>query len=583
MIKQKKQGKRACTLPTVNLRKHGLCAALLLSLGWGPSMPAKAQTAPDTTTPAADSPAPPPSSADIPVATPPALAVPAVDGPSVTAPATDSPAASTPAASTSAASTSAASTPAASTPAASTPAASTSTTSTPTASTPATSTPVASTPVASAPSAASPTATTPSASKSTTTPAAVTTPTAAKPAAAMAPAAAAPVTAAPVTAAPVTAPPAPVVVASPVTMAAAAVAPVAPVLGRQIQRPSGADMTEVVTALGRLPNAASVRRAASQTLPSNLSANAIRGSMASLNRVIATRTDSSKGGSGLSSGETASDRQVWLMPFGSRTNQGDRDGESGFSASTAGLATGADMALESARVGLSFAYAQTSASGNTALAGSGTHSRIESHMLALYGSVPLEALSLTWQADVGHHGNRLSRELQFGGLRRVAGSLYHSWAMHLGSNLSFTLPLNEEMSLVPSLQLDFTRLQSPSYAESGAGDLSLRVQDRRSEALLLGPAARLNFAPTSSSLLSTYVGASYDLINGRDDLVATYAGTPGQSFSMPGPSHSPWLVKAGVSYRFTPVEAAQISLRFDAEGRSGFINQSAAVKASWRF
>jgi subtilase-type serine protease len=370
--------------------------------------------------------------------------------------------------------------------------------------------------------------------------------------------------------------------------AATAAARVAPVLDRQIRQPSTADMVQVVTALGRMPDPESLLRAVSQTLPRDVSASAIRGTMASVNRVIATRTETGNmgaavAGSGLSSGEAGGDRQVWIMPFESRTNQGDRGGESGFSASTSGLATGAEMEFDSARVGLSYAYANTNASGNTAITGTGSRSRIESNMLALYGSLPLGELSLGWQADLGRNGNRLDRQMQFGGLNRIASSRYQSWNAHVGTNVSVTLALSEAMSLVPALQLDYTRLQSPSYAERGAGDLDLSVQGKRSQALLLGTAARLNYALTASSQLSTYLGASYDVINERDELVATYAGAPGQSFTTPGPARSPWLLKAGVSYRFKLVEAADISLRFDAEGRSGFINQSAAIKASWRF
>ncbi len=370
--------------------------------------------------------------------------------------------------------------------------------------------------------------------------------------------------------------------------AATAAARVAPVLDRQIRQPSTADMAQVVTALGRMPDPETLLRAVSQTLPRDVSASAIRGTMASLNRVIATRTESGNmgsaaAGSGLSSGEAGGDRQVWIMPFESRTNQGDRGGESGFTASTSGLAAGAEMEFDSARAGLSYAYASTSASGNTAITGTGSRSRIESNMVALYGSLPLGEISLGWQADLGRNGNRLDRQMQFGGLNRIASSRFQSWHAHLGTNVSFTLPLSEAMSLVPALQLDYTRLQSPSYAENGAGDLNLSVQGKRSQALLLGTAARLNYALTPGSQISTYLGASYDVINDRDDLVATYAGAPGQSFTTPGPARSPWLLKAGVSYRFKLVEAADILLRFDAEGRSGFINQSAAIKASWRF
>lgn len=370
-------------------------------------------------------------------------------------------------------------------------------------------------------------------------------------------------------------------------IAAAAAAPVTPVLGQQVLNPSSRDMAEVAAALVRLPDAAAVQRAASQTLPSNVGDGAIRGSMASVNRVIATRNDAGNVGagvgSGLSSGEARRDRQVWLMPFESRSNQADRNGESGFSASTWGMATGAEMELEHGRIGLSYAYASTSAKGNTTLTGTGSRSRIESNVVALYGKVPVGDLSLAWQADVGRNGNRLSREMRFGGINRTARSNYQAWDAHLGATLSFSLPLNEAMHLVPALQLDYTRLQSPSYVESGAGDLNLSVQGKRSEDLLLGTGARLNYALSTTSQISTYLGASYDLINGRDDLVATYAGAPGQSFTTAGPAHSPWLLKAGVSYRFKLPGATDVSLRLDAEGRSGFINHSAAVKASWRF
>ncbi|WP_258398559.1 S8 family serine peptidase [Herbaspirillum rubrisubalbicans] len=543
-----------------------------------------------------------------PAASTPAASTPVENTPAASTPAVSTPAASTPAVSTPAVSTPAVSTPAVSTPAvASTPAASTPAVSTPAARTPAASTPAANTPVANAPAASTQAASTQAASTQATntqatntqatntqaastqatntqagsTPAANTsvasTPVASKPAAST-------------SAASTLAAPPPAFRTSLAIASATAAAPVAPVLDRQIQHPSSGDMAQVVTALGRLPDATSLMRAASQTLPRNDSASAIRGSQASLNRVIATRVETGSSGiegagagSGLAYGEAGADRQVWIMPFESRTNQGDRGGASGFSASTWGMAAGAEMELERGRVGVSYAYAGTSTSGNTAIIGTGSRSRIESNMLALYGSVALGELALGWQADLGWNGNRLARDLQFGGLNRIASSRYHSWSAHVGANVSHTLSLSEALSLAPALQLDYTRLQSPAYAESGAGDLSLLVQGKRSQALLLGVAARLNYAVTTASQISSYLGASYDAINDRDDLVATYAGAPGQAFAAPGTARSPWLFKAGVSYRYKLMATADITLRLDAEGRSGFINQSAALKAGWRF
>ena len=40
---------------------------------------------------------------------------------------------------------------------------------------------------------------------------------------------------------------------------------------------------------------------------------------------------------------------------------------------------------------------------------------------------------------------------------------------------------------------------------------------------------------------------------------------------------------SGDGYTVKAVYGTEVSLRYDADGRSGIINQSAAIKASWRF
>lgn len=368
--------------------------------------------------------------------------------------------------------------------------------------------------------------------------------------------------------------------------AAVGAAAVAPVLDRQIAAAPRGDMANVVSALGRLPDAPSVARAAAQTLPRNLNASAIRASLGTINRVLASRIDigsSSAGSSGLSYGDAAADRQVWLMPFESRTNQGDRDGQSGFSASTSGMAAGLESDLAFGRVGLSYAYGSTSANGNTAVSGTATRSRIESNLLALYGSMPLGPFALGWQADLGWNSNRLSRDMLFGGLKRTASSHYGTLDMHAGARLSQTVMLGEGLSLVPALQVDYTTLNSRAYSEDGAGALNLNVAAKRSNSLLVGAQGRLIYALNPRAQISGHAGASYDLLNDRNDMVAAYAGSPGQSFTAPGTAQSPWLFRSGLSYRYQLLENADISLRYDVEGRRGFINQSASLKGGWRF
>ncbi len=361
-------------------------------------------------------------------------------------------------------------------------------------------------------------------------------------------------------------------------------------LDRQIQqagKAASADMDSVITALGRLPDAASVARAVSQSLPRNTDATAIMGSLSSLNRIVASRfapASVAQGGasSGVSSGESA-DRQAWVLPFDARVNQGDRDGSAGFSANTWGLAGGIEADLEVARVGVSYAYGNTSVSGNTALSGTGSRSRIESNILALYASLPVQSMTLGLQLDAGWNVSRTQRELRFGGLNRSASADYGSLSTHAGASLSQSLPLTPSMSLVPALQLDYTRLHSPAYTEKGADALNLQVEGKTAQALVLGVETRVNYDLSEGSQISAHLGAGYDTINDRDDMVVSYAGAPGPGFSVPGSARSPWLMKAGISYTVKAAYGTDVSLRYDADGRSGIINQSAAIKASWHF
>jgi len=358
-------------------------------------------------------------------------------------------------------------------------------------------------------------------------------------------------------------------------------------LEKQLLSASTGDMANVISALGRLPDAVSVGRAVNQSLPRNTNAAAIMGSLSSLNRIVASRfapAPAAQGGaaSGVSSGESA-DRQIWVMPFDARVNQGDRDGSAGFSANTWGLAGGIEGDLEMARVGLSYAYGNTSVSGNTALAGTGSRSRVESNVIAAYASLPLRDMTLGLQLDAGWNVSRSQRELSFGGFNRSASADYGSLSTHAGANLSQALPLSHGVSLVPALQLDYTRLQSRAYTERGADAMNLQVEGKITQALVLGVEARVNYAISEASQISTHVGAGYDAINDGDDLLVRYASVPGPGFSVPGSARSPWLMKAGISYTVKPVYGTDVLLRYDADGRSGIINQSASVKASWRF
>ncbi|MGE8502486.1 MAG: autotransporter outer membrane beta-barrel domain-containing protein [Pseudomonas sp.] len=356
----------------------------------------------------------------------------------------------------------------------------------------------------------------------------------------------------------------------------------ASVLDTQVQGTPIGDMANVVTALGRLPDERSVARAAAQTLPLNASAQATLGALDTINSIFASRF--APGITGMSAGDEVMNKNAWIRPFGSRADQDDTDDNaSGYSADTWGLATGVEGSVGETQIGIAYAYANTRLDGNTHLSGAGSHSEIDSHVIALYGSRPLNDMLLGFQIDAGWNDNDSDRTLNFGGLNRSASASYDSWSLHAGSNLSKAIALDQANTFIPAIRADYTRLRSESYTERGAGALNLDVEASTVEVLTLGVDGRIVHALTPNAQLEAIVGVSYDVINDDDNLVATYTGAPGQSFVAAGIDHGPWLAKAGVGYTHSLENGADISIRYEASGRNDYLAQSASIKAVWSF
>ncbi|HWV62704.1 MAG TPA: autotransporter domain-containing protein [Oxalicibacterium sp.] len=352
-------------------------------------------------------------------------------------------------------------------------------------------------------------------------------------------------------------------------------------------------MSEIVTALGKLGTQREVSQAAAQTLPllSGGVSQTTLGMLSSFNSVVQGRLGSltgTQGTSGLSGGDgldTFANRQAWAKAFGSLANQHDADGTSGFSSESWGMAFGADGELDrDTRIGIAYAYANSSVSGNTALSGTRQHANVDSHLLALYGSRALkDDLQLDWQADIGRNGIDGSRQISFGGLNRTAESSHASYSAHVGAGLSKQFALNATTTVAPGVRADYTWLRDDSYRESGAGSLNLDVDSNTTEAFLLTAEGRIRHALSERSQLDANLGIGYDLINDRNSIVSTYAGAPGQSFATRGIDQSPWIVSGGIGYTVQANRNTQITLRYDAEGRDDYLNQTASVKANWAF
>lgn len=357
------------------------------------------------------------------------------------------------------------------------------------------------------------------------------------------------------------------------------------VLDGQVNNGGTGDMGTVVTALGQLRNSRDVARATAQTLPVISGNQAIQGALSTFQNLIQNRNGGSAGVTGLSSGDALSNKNGWGKVFGSRAEQDNRSGAAGFKADTWGLALGGDAEVTSgARFGVAYGYAKTSVNGNTDLSGTEQRANIDSHVISAYGSKDIGGnRTFSFQGDVGMNDSKSTRHIDFGGLNRTARADYRTYSAHMGAAIAQLFELNEKTTLTPALRADYTRLKSESYNESGAGALNVNVDSNKTDAFVIGADAYLQHRFSTTSRIDANFGVGYDTINKQGNIVAAYAGAPGQSFVTTGIDHSPWLVRGGIGYSMLAANGTEISFRYDAEGRSDFLNHTASVRAKWAF
>jgi autotransporter family porin len=324
-----------------------------------------------------------------------------------------------------------------------------------------------------------------------------------------------------------------------------------------------------------------VSNAVSQTLPllSGGSTAVTQNTLAGINHIIQARIEANRG---LSSGDDFyGDKHVWLKPFGSWANQGDRNGVSGYKANTYGMAIGVDGTLSSAvRLGGAFAYARSNVDGNSTVAPQNTN--VDVYQLIGYGSVSLDdRTDVNFQGDIGQNTNSGTRQISFA--PSVASSSYKSQTAHIGVGISRAFALNSRTSFTPSVRADYTWIKDNAYSETGAGVLNLNVNSRSTSALVVGVDGKLAHQLNDQTTLIANLGAGYDTINKQNAITSTFAGAPDAAFVTYGLKPSPWLARGGLGVVYQLKSGIELTGRYDVEHRESFLNQTASVKVRWAF
>ncbi|MFP5221113.1 MAG: autotransporter outer membrane beta-barrel domain-containing protein [Acidobacteriota bacterium] len=285
---------------------------------------------------------------------------------------------------------------------------------------------------------------------------------------------------------------------------------------------------------------------------------------------------------GLGAGEEIiGNKSVWGTAFGRWSTQGNVDNVAGYNANTYGIAGGADFAMSGrSNLGAAFAVGNSLVTSTDSAAPSNLN--ITSYQLGAYGDYAVtDSFSLNFQGDLGLNANTGSRSVNFIG--STAKSNYYSFSWHAGTGLKRTCALDGKTLLTPSVRLDYLGVQSPSYQETGAGVLNLKVNEQTYRELFASLDLRLDRELTPAMKVSANAGAGYNMIPNQAKITASFAGG-GDAFVTNGLAVSPWLYHAGLGFSGMLRKNLELLVRYDIQASpTSYLSQSASARLKFTF
>jgi outer membrane autotransporter protein len=252
----------------------------------------------------------------------------------------------------------------------------------------------------------------------------------------------------------------------------------------------------------------------------------------------------------------------------------------GYESDTYGLMVGADTELEGPwMIGGFFGYSNSEAESN----GTAMHeAEIDSYQFGLYGNYEMnDRLDVDFYASYGSHDNDTTRYISL--IDDTANGSYDSWSASLGVKMNHDYEINEKTMLTASARADYSYIDDDGYTETGAGASNLIVGGSDVDELILGIDGKVTHDYNEKTQLTANVGLGYDALADEGSITSAFAGAPGATFKTEGVEPEELVGEVGVGATFGEDGKVQTTVRYDAELRDDFTNQTVSLKLNVPF
>lgn len=287
-------------------------------------------------------------------------------------------------------------------------------------------------------------------------------------------------------------------------------------------------------------------------------------------------------GAGLVSDDAPLTHGVWGKVFGSEARQGANGGFAGYKANTYGLSLGTDTLVNNNWVlGAAFTFANTDVGLRDNFAGDG--SDIKTYQLTGYFTRDFGKWYLEGMLAYARQEFDSVRNTTISG---VAQSSFNGdqWATRVTAGRPWAA--NDKVTLTPSVGLEVNHYQQDGYTESGAGPLSMVVNEQSATRVrsVLGGKVSSKFAMSDGAVLKPSVHAfwRHEFKNGGVNTTSTFTGG-GATFLTPGQKLARNTLNIGGSLVYEKSKTFSLSLQLDGERAPHYGSASGQIVGLWRF
>ena len=198
------------------------------------------------------------------------------------------------------------------------------------------------------------------------------------------------------------------------------------------------------------------------------------------NRIAGLRPNSvaaATGITGVSGGDTALEKAMWIQAYGVYRNQGERKGVDGYDSRTYGLTVGIDAQTDPIdTVGAFFTYADSNIDSD----GIGNDNLdIDNYSFGIYGAKSFGQAYLEMMGSVGFN-DYSGKRVTIG--NEVASRDYDGMQYAVSTEVGHAYNVADGFLFTPKIGLQYTQVDDNNYREKGAG-AALKVGSRSSKSL----------------------------------------------------------------------------------------------------